>query len=79
MIIGLKSLRRLEIVRRLRQKRGDAVCIVLEDAEGKKESDELHAMAVQAVISKLNLKDVVETIRATTGSKIQPEGSASAA
>ncbi len=78
-IIGLKSRPRLEIARRLQQKRADAICIVLDDSECKAERDELFAMAVQGVISKWNLKEVIATIRAATGSKIQPKGSASAA
>jgi DNA-binding response OmpR family regulator len=77
-IIGLKSVRCLEIVRKLRQKKEDAVCIVLDSPERGTEGDELHAM-VQAVISKWNLKEVVEAIRAATGSKAQFKRSASAA
>ncbi len=78
-IIGLKSVPCLEIVRRLQQKKEDTVCIVLDGPQSKADSDELRAMAVQAVISKWNLKEVIETIQATTGNRIQPKGSASAA
>ncbi len=73
-IIGLKSVRCLEIVRKLRTSKGDAVCIVL-SPECKAESDELRAMGVQA-ISKWDLKQVVETIRAATDSKVRSKASA---
>ncbi len=68
-IVGLKSARRSEIVRRLRQRKEDSLCIVLDRPECQLEREELHAMAVHAVISKWNLKEVVETLRQATSSK----------
>lgn len=67
-----RSVRCLEVVRKLRRKEREAVCIVLDGPECCIEREELHAMAVRAVISKWNLKEVVETLRVATRNKTQP-------
>ncbi len=56
----------LEVVRRLRRKSDETVCVVLDGPECQLERDELRALAVRAVISKWNLKEVVQTLQATT-------------
>ena len=56
----------LEVVRKLRQQGDDTSCIVLDDPQSEAEQGELHAMAVRAVISRWNLKEVVQTVRSAT-------------
>ncbi len=77
-IVGLKSARCLEIVRRARQNTDGAICIVLDGPECKAERNELYAMAVP-VISKWNLKEVLATLRTAIDCKVQSNGSAFAA
>ncbi len=66
-----RTVRCLEIVRGLRRKSYETVCVVLDGPECQAEKDALHALAVRAVISKWNLKEVVDTLRAATHNKKQ--------
>ncbi len=70
-----QSVRCLEVVRKLRGKGDETVCIVLDGPECQAERDELHTMAVRAVISKWNSEEVLKTLRAATGSKKPPAAS----
>lgn len=73
---GGLPLRSVRFLRTVHLKQAGAVCIVVHEAALEpNEVNELRAMGVHAVISRWNLKDLVQTVRALNAKKDQPAAS----